>query len=105
MGLIIANLIVLDTAPIAPPLSPPSHTQPPPASFPALTTPRPTLSHNTTPSDLIRWRGTSMTVISADHTIYQPPILKSLTGISEDHTIDESALIMSLEIQYGPHLF
>ena len=39
-----------------------------------------------------------MTVISADHTIYQPPILKSLTGISADHTIDESAPIMGLEI-------
>ena len=39
-----------------------------------------------------------MTVISADLTIFQPPILKSLTGISADHAIDESALIMGLEI-------
>ena len=39
-----------------------------------------------------------MTVISADHTIYHPHILKSLTDISADHTIDESALIMGLEI-------
>ena len=39
-----------------------------------------------------------MTVISADHTIYQPPIFKSLTGISADRTINESALITGLQI-------
>ena len=39
-----------------------------------------------------------MTVISADHTIYQPPIFKSLTGSSAEHTINESALIMCLQI-------
>ena len=44
-----------------------------------------------------------MTVISADYTIYEPPIIKSLPGISAGHTIDESALIMGLEIYYGPH--